>query len=400
MSVIDFIKENIKKTVRENTKGDETLIGLPFPYTVPSVSEAFQEMYYWDTYFTNVGLIKSGEVNLAKNNVDNLLYMADKYGFVPNGNRTWYLNRSQPPFLSLMVRDIYKETKDCDWLKNAVKILEKEYSFWMSKRITDTGLNCYGSEASDESYFEDCENFANRLHVNLSDLDRNQKIFRGKCFYAECESGWDFSPRFSLLCKKYLPIDLNCLLYIYEINFAYFYNQLGKDSSKYTELAKIRNERINKYLFDETRGVYADYNYIDKTFSDVLSCASFFPYFANLKLHDENNVGLLFNTLINNYGLVACENKGNIPFQWAAPNGWAPLQFVAYIGLKNVGENAMADEVKQKYVDLIEKNFEIRHNLFEKYNVINGDCQTVDEYTMPTMLGWTAGVYLFFKLPE
>ena len=111
MSVIDFIRENIKKTVRKNTKGDETLIGLPFPYTVPSVSEAFQEMYYWDTYFTNVGLIKSGEVNLAKNNVDNLLYMADKYGFVPNGNRTWYLNRSQPPFLSLMVRIFIKKQK-------------------------------------------------------------------------------------------------------------------------------------------------------------------------------------------------------------------------------------------------------------------------------------------------
>lgn len=151
MNVIDFIRENIKKTVRINTGGDDTLIGLPYPYTVPTVSEAFQEMYYWDTYFTNVGLLVSGESELARYNTDNLLYMADKYGFVPNGNRTWFLNRSQPPFLSLMVKDIYNETKDCEWLENAVKILEKEYSFWMTERITDTGLNCYGSNASDDA---------------------------------------------------------------------------------------------------------------------------------------------------------------------------------------------------------------------------------------------------------
>lgn len=102
MNVIDFIRENIKKTVRINTQGDDTLIGLPYPYTVPTVSEAFQEMYYWDTYFTNVGLLVSGESELARNNTDNLLYMADKYGFVPNGNRTWFLNRSQPSFFNFL----------------------------------------------------------------------------------------------------------------------------------------------------------------------------------------------------------------------------------------------------------------------------------------------------------
>ena len=397
MNVIDFIRKNIKKTVRINTGRDDTLIGLPYPYTVPTVSEAFQEMYYWDTYFTNVGLLVSGESELARYNTDNLLYMADKYGFVPKGNRTWFLNRSQPPFLSLMVKDIYNETKDCEWLENAVKILEKEYSFWMTERITDTGLNCYGSNASDDACYEDCDSFARRLHIDVSDADRNQKIFRGKCFYAECESGWDFSPRFSLECKKYLPIDLNCLLYLYEINFVYFYRQLGKNPSKYAELAKKRNELINKYLFDTARGVYADYNYVDKTFSDVLSCASFFPYFANIEPHDGNDVETLYNALMKDYGLIACENNSNIAFQWASPNGWAPLQFVAYIGLKNVGKYDLAEEVKRKYIALIEKNFATHRNLFEKYNVINGNCQTVDEYQMPTMLGWTAGVFLYFR---
>ena len=102
----EFILDNWDKVIRENKEDKDTLIGLPYPYTVPCISGMFQEMYYWDTYFTNVGLILSGRIDQAKNNVDNMSYLISRYGFMPNGNRTRYLNNSQPPFLSMMVMEI------------------------------------------------------------------------------------------------------------------------------------------------------------------------------------------------------------------------------------------------------------------------------------------------------
>ena len=100
MNVREYIGSNWDNTTRFFTEDNDTLIGLPYPYTVPCIEGKFQEMYYWDVYFTNVGLIKSGRLSQAKNNVDNMCYLINKFGFVPNGNRTYYLSRSQPPFLS------------------------------------------------------------------------------------------------------------------------------------------------------------------------------------------------------------------------------------------------------------------------------------------------------------
>ena len=112
MNVREYIGSNWDNTTRFFTEDNDTLIGLPYPYTVPCCEGTFQEMYYWDVYFTNVGLIKSGRLSQAKNNADNMCYLINKFGFMPNGNRTYYLSRSQPPFLSQMVRCIYEKTED------------------------------------------------------------------------------------------------------------------------------------------------------------------------------------------------------------------------------------------------------------------------------------------------
>ena len=143
MNVKEYIEDNWDNTTRLFTEDDDTLIGLPHPYTVPRIEGKFQEMYYWDVYFTNVGLIKSGRLSQAKNNVDNMCYLINKFGFVPNGNRTYYLSRSQPPFLSQMVRCIYEQTGDIRWLDECYKALEKEYKFWENERQTPCGLNRY-----------------------------------------------------------------------------------------------------------------------------------------------------------------------------------------------------------------------------------------------------------------
>ena len=135
-----YIQTNFDKCVRVNTEDKGEHIGLPYPYTVPCVSGMFQEMYYWDTYFTNLGLILSDKLGQAKNNTDNILYLVERFGYMPNGNRTNYLKTSQPPFLSLMVKDIYEKTGDKEWLRKAAKTIQKEYSFWMERRITPLSL--------------------------------------------------------------------------------------------------------------------------------------------------------------------------------------------------------------------------------------------------------------------
>ncbi|MBO5211192.1 MAG: hypothetical protein J6B80_04595 [Clostridia bacterium] len=189
--------QNSQKIIRFNPNDKGTLIGLPYRYTVPCASEMFQEMYYWDTYFTNVGLLVEKNAELAKNNVDNMLYMVEKYGFMPNGNRTFYLNQSQPPFLSQMVKEIYEAVYDKEWLTSAYSILKIEYSFWQEKRMLQNGLNSYtGHEIKEDSIDRIAE-------YGLSRMGYKPKVFKDeikRTIYSEirsfCESGWDCNSRF------------------------------------------------------------------------------------------------------------------------------------------------------------------------------------------------------------
>lgn len=142
-AVSEFIAKNFKDTIRYNPDDEGSLIGLPEPYTVPCIEGTFQEMYYWDTYFTNIGLILSGKIEQAICNTENMAYLIEKYGKMPNGNRTFYLNRSQPPFFSQAVRDIFEVTGDAEWLDRMYSAAEKEYTFWCENRMTESGLNRY-----------------------------------------------------------------------------------------------------------------------------------------------------------------------------------------------------------------------------------------------------------------
>ena len=154
-----FLDENIEKTVKFSPENEGNLIGLPYPYTTPCAEDSFQEMYYWDTYFTNAGLLLWGKTEYAKNNIENMLYLIEKYGFMPNGNRTFYLNRSQPPFLSHMVRDFFEVTGDKEWLSRAYNTLVKEYDFWQTKRVAENGLNGYTGYEIWERIFENNYNY-------------------------------------------------------------------------------------------------------------------------------------------------------------------------------------------------------------------------------------------------
>ena len=373
-------------------KDDDTLIGLPHPYIVPCAESCFNELYYWDTYFTNKTLFAFGNIEQAKNNLENILYLIERYGYMPNGSRTFFLKRSQPPYAVLMTDDIYRATGDLGFLKSAFVPLKKEYEFWMTKRISENGLNHYDCEedrTACAAFYRDC--VVGRVSVDVS---RNAEE-AGRHYFAEAESGWDFNPRFNGYCADHNPVDLNSNLYLYEKLFAEYEVLLGEgDGKAWEERASVRAEKMNELLWDDAAGVYKDYNYKTKKRSETISAASFQPYFAGVagELQRDGLLKLL-HSLEGEWGIYATEKTGK-KYQWAYPNVWAPCQYIAAEGLRRCGYEQEAARIEQKYTALIEKNFATYGKLFEKYNGVTGDIDAVSEYGTPEMLGWTAGVYL------
>lgn len=395
--IADFITENFDKCIRVNKDDDGTLIDMPYPYTVPCVSGMFQEMYYWDTYFTNVGLIHCDKVEQAKNNTDNMLYLVEKYGFMPNGNRTFYLRSSQPPFLSLMVRDIYDATGDKEWLATAVSGLKKEYDFWSMRRNTEISLNQYNLNRENTSMEYAFSELATRFPLENYISDEEKRL---EHFICNTESGWDLNPRWGFEGFNFVQVDLNSLLYAMEMNIAYFESELNRDGGEWLEKANSRKELINRYLWDDEKEIFLDYNFDSNKHSSVFSAASMYPLFAGLatKEQAEKTKFNLLRVLETSHGILTC-GEHSVPgtYQWDGPQGWAPLHFITVKGLLNYGFKDDAFRIARKYISTVERNFETTGRLWEKYNVVDGTINTNNEYDMPPMLGWSAGVYLYFK---
>jgi alpha,alpha-trehalase len=389
--VKNYISTHWDECIRENREDEGTLLGMPYPYIVPAVGH-FDEMYYWDVYYTNLGLIIDGRAALAKSNVDNMLYLIEKYGFVPNGNRTFYLTHSQPPHLLEMVRDIYGYYKDKAWLRDAYAALEKEYEFWMTRRTTIVGLAAYSDESDDETLIRKSYDFEERIGVKIN----GDRKMLGLHYLAICESGWDINTRFDLDSYNFLPVDLNSLMYAFEKNMAYFSDELSLGfSDKWNERAEKRKELIDK-LLDNGEGLLLDYNYVTKKHSKSFSMASLYSLFCGVATEEQAKavVENLYR-LEADFGVLANE-KNDVPgsYQWGYPNGWPCNQYVAFMGLDRYGYKEEARRIAQKYIDIVDKVFEETGQLWEKYNVVEGNVNVCDEYKMPAMMGWSAGVYL------
>lgn len=396
MTVTEYIYENLDETIRRNTEDEDTLLGLPYPYTVPCIDEMFLEMYYWDTYFTNVGLIADGNLELAKNNIDDMLYLVNKYGFMPNGSRTYYLDRSQPPFLYLGVKDIYEKTGDKKWLLYAYKTLCKEYDFWQTKRKFSNGLNFYGNHSIGEVQISQAySRFLERTKSEKTDdLSLISEI--AHTYKSFVESGWDCNSRFEYDGQFYIPVELNSLLYGFEISMAEYCEILSlSDKQLWEDRANARKNLMKEYLYDENRKAYVDFNIKKNRFSPVLSAASLYPYFVDL-CDSGDDFKRLFSQLILPYGVSSSVKENTKGYQWDYPNIWPPVQYIAYVAAKKYGFDDLAETVKKTYINLIEESFEKTENLWEKYDGISGLVANQD-YNAPKMLGWTAGVYLFFK---
>jgi len=396
MKLVNYIKEHWDDTVRLERTGDDGLIGLPYEYFVPSVKGMFQEVYYWDTFFTAKGLFLCGREALVKSTVEDMFYLVDKFGFMPNGSNISLLGRSQPPFLSGMVRDLYEVYKDKVWLSMAYNMLTKEYDFWMTRRITPTGLNRHGYNMENGNIKGFADMIRERLHgLDLSDRSDEDIV---ENFMADAESGWDFNPRCEYYQTECNFIDLNSILYTMECNMAFFAAELENgEETFWKDRADWRSYRIRTTMFDgET---FRDRNFVKDTFSPVFSCASFYPLWAKIATPEEAASTVKLLPLIEmEYGLAVCQPiEREVKFQWDYPNGWAPLHYIVVHALDNYGYKEDAVRIATKYVRAIEKIFEETGTLWEKYNVTDGSIKVTDEYEMPEMLGWTSGIYLDLK---
>ncbi len=391
-----FIHENWENTVRTCSVDEGTLLALPRPFTIPTIKDHFQEMYYWDTYFANVGLIISGLTEQAKNNTENVAYMINKYGYMANGNRTYYLTRSQPPFFTQMVREVYEQTGDKKWLKEMYAAGCKEHDFWQTKRITPCGLSRYYGTLLENEIEAHSSYFTDRIEIAPAKTPEEKRLMAETCL-TFCESGWDCNSRFGLLPQNFCWLDLNSLLYGMEENLAFFAEELDLDSDWHKK-AEERKTLINKLCWNEEIGGFCDYDYVNDKTTDFVSCAAFYPLFTGLASREqaEKTVRLLERLEVP-HGVAACEKRNDLlNLQWDYPNGWACLHHIVISALSRYGFAEDAKRIAAKYCDLVERNFETTGNIWEKYNVVEGTVATTVEGGLAApMMGWSAGVYLF-----
>jgi alpha,alpha-trehalase len=403
----------------ENQERGGSLIPLPYAYVVPG--GRFKEIYYWDSYFTMLGLKESGRTELIESMINNFAYLIDSFGYIPTANRTYYLTRSQPPFFSLMVR-LYSDMEGKKILKRYLPQLQKEYDYWMKddgdsqepytshRRVVNLPdgvvLNRYWDDKATprpESYREDVElsEDANQKHSTPPEV-----IFRH--IRAAAESGWDFSSRWfadendftSIHTTDIIPVDLNCLMYHLEKTLAEAY--LLADNSKrhleYKEKARRRATAIQAYFWDESRHFFMDYDFKKQKVTNAVTLAGTFPLYFKLATKVQSHYVRSYIRLnfMRSGGLLTTTVKTGQ--QWDAPNGWAPLQWITYKGLRNYNFHRTANELCAEWIGLIDKEFKHSGKMLEKYNV--SDTNLIaggGEYEIQEGFGWTNGVYLRMK---
>ncbi|CAM4097889.1 alpha,alpha-trehalase [Pedobacter westerhofensis] len=394
---------------------NSSLLNLPYPYIVPG--GRFREIYYWDSYFTMLGLKASGKDEVIENMIRNFAALIRQYGHIPNGNRNYYLSRSQPPFFALMI-DLLAQIKNKEVYITYLPYLEKEYAYWMDKSAATKHvmtmpdgslLNRYYDQLNiprQESYKEDV------LSAGEAG-NQNPGLYRD--IRSAAESGWDFSSRWfsdgtqlkTIQTTQIIPVDLNCLLYHLESTLQKSYAAKHNTAKEklYRNLAQKRKQSIQKYFWSARDQWYTDYNYKTKQKSAVLSLAGMFPLFFNIA--DQKQAQLSKVTLEQKFlragGLSTTLH--NTHQQWDAPNGWAPLQWISVTGLENYGYSDLAKNIAIRWVDLNTRVYRSTGKLMEKYNVVDIHLTAGGgEYTSQDGFGWTNGVLLGlirkYNLPE
>jgi alpha,alpha-trehalase len=380
----EYIADYWTKLERFHPKDDESLLGIPKPYLVPSYAEKtgfdYNELYYWDSFFMVQGMLDVDHEQLVTGILEDLMALFERFKIVPNASRTYLMGRSQPPFMTTFIFDVY-QTYDPgkEWLRQAIEIAKREYEVvWMGvkkphERLVHKGLSRY----YDINYLHDL---------------------------AEAESGWDMTPRFNRRALNYLPVDLNALLYKYETDFARaarIFND-KREAARWDSAAAARKATVDDLMWDKIRGMYYDYNYVKQKRGNVSSLATFFPMWAGM-VTDKQAASLVkaLRRFENKGGLATTDSLpvgqfvfGTLPTQWAYPNGWAPLHFVVVKALERYGYHADARRIAMKWLktNLWWYN---EHGVFlEKYNVVSPEKPPLKGvYPSQEGFGWTNAIF-------
>jgi alpha,alpha-trehalase len=427
----------------------EGLLYLPERYVVPG--GRFNEMYGWDSYFILLGLVRDGRVKLARGMIENFFFEIENYGAILNANRTYFFTRSQPPFLSSMIREVYEHpaadaAPDRAWLTRAYGYAQRDYALWTSPehRAGVTGLSRYHDlgdgpvpeMADDSSYYPDVIRWllahpsehpeylvngsssptpaeASALAKTSCDVNASHVCAKAvvdghrlsTSYYlsdrAMRESGFDTSFRFgpfSGSTADYAPVCLNSLLYKYEKDMAHFATLLGKtrDATLWEHRATARQAAINRYLWDSNTGMYMDYDYVTGKQSTYKFVTTFYPLWAG-EASDAQAASVRRNlSVFEKAGGMAMSDFAS-GVQWDLPFGWAPTTWLAVAGLDRYGYHQDSTRVAQEFSKTILDNFEHDGTMREKYNVVDGSAnvKVAAGYKSNVVgFGWTNGVYL------
>lgn len=435
--ILKAVPENPTIEFYKSIKGEHGFLSLkikeepdgtlhPVPYIVPG--GRFNEMYGWDTIFGVLGLLGDKKHDLAKHTVDNLLYEIEHYGRILNANRSYYLMRSQPPLLTIAAYLSFQELPHSGdnilWVKKLLETAEVEYeTVWMKRGryIPEIHLNTYGGRSYkippevEPGHFDHIiEPFAKKAGMSIDDfslkymneeLDEPEldEFFRHDV--ALRESGHDTTYRWNINgkdeCANFATVDLNCLLYRYEIDIYGFYEKIFHNKEKaqlWKERALSRKAAIFKYLYNEEDGCFYDYNHVTQQQSTFLAATTLYPligssqYAIRYNLLDKKQVEKLLKN-----GLSKLEKKGGIAStssdsiahipkhyperQWDYPYGWAPHQIIVWGGLYNYHLDDIADRLIYKWLYMIVKNFiDYGGAIAEKYDVVNSTLDFLVEY--------------------
>lgn len=432
----------------------EGLLYLANPYVVPGGQ--FNEMYGWDSYFIIRGLLREHRTELARGMVENFFFEIDHYGGVLNANRTYYLTRSQPPFLSSMILAVYDAEKaegktDFPWLEKAYRYALRDYEQWNQKPhlAGKTGLSRYFDHGEgpvpeivgDPShyyrgvvYFFLAHDFSFKsflVHdgastsggpilgpkfpvfvcdpetgdIGASDCAPASYVALSADFYkgdrSMRESGFDVSFRFGpfgAATHHFAPVCLNSLLYKTETDMERMSTLLGhpEDAKNWKSKAAERRQRMNQYFWDASRGLFFDYNVVTAKRSKYEYATTFYPLWAGLASKEEARAIVHNLNLFEQPGGLAM-SRTESQAQWDLPYGWAPIQLLAVEGLRRYGYNREADRISGNFLSMVLENFRRDHTIREKYNVVTRSSETsvVEGYAQNvTGFGWTNAVFL------
>lgn len=384
---------------------------IPLPNTFltpnsPSNMHWKSSMFYWDSFFMFRGLIDTDNDWVIPEMVDNCMYLFNQFGIIPNASVWAFLGHSQPPFFSSMIFDAYYSIQRGSgitkfgqtpyikhWLKNRISVAQKEYwhvwedSKTYTHKINEFGLSRYG--------------------------DRDV----GYPITSERESGWDFTTRFYNRCNEFLPIDLNSYLHKYEKDFAKAAKILGdrEEEQMWEERATKRHENMKKYMWNEEKGFFFDYDYKNKQQSEFYSLASFVPLWAKLATYEEaKQMREKLPLFESDYGLTITA-KGSLPDkhsfehvpqafrfsieelmapkQWDYPHIWPPNEYLTVMGLIRYGFVEDAVRIMKKSVEANNNVFKKYGALLEKLDAMTGEKPKDFWYASQLGFGWTNAIF-------